>query len=64
MKQKYCVLLMLLAISSLALAADPDYSGNWSLQQVSGMIHGKPFLIEKPEADSGIVIACGQDGSG
>jgi hypothetical protein len=56
MKQKTCVILMMLAISSLAVAAGPDYSGSWSLEQVSGMMHGKPFLIEKPDEDSGIVI--------
>lgn len=56
MKQKSCVLFMLLAISGLAFAGEPDYSGDWSLEQISGIAHGKPFLVEKPEADSGIVI--------
>lgn len=56
MRKKCCVFFALLAISSVALAAEPDYSGNWSLEQVSGMLHGKPFLIDKPDADSGIAI--------
>ncbi len=47
---------MLLILSSLAFAADPDYSGDWALEQVNGIAHGKPFLIKSPEADSGIVI--------
>jgi len=61
MKQISYALCVLFVLSSLAFAAEPDYSGDWELEQVNGIAHGEPFLIKSPEADSGIVITHTRD---
>jgi len=61
MKNGSYMLLMLLVFGSFAFAADPDFSGDWALEQVNGFAYGKPFINQSPEADDGIFITHTRD---
>jgi len=61
MKKVSYMLCMLLVLSGPVFAEGPDISGDWALEQVNGIDHGKYFADQSPEADSGILITHTQD---